>query len=89
LVQGVPDGIWLQPWLQLPPHIGCARIQTTGRCSSLADAAPLAYDPWDPERVIVPPDAMLPITRLRELAAEYAATGHRPGGTQWKAVDYV
>lgn len=54
-----------------------------------ADIAPLAYDPWDPDRVTVPAEAMLPLARLRELVGEYAATGRRPNGTRWKAVDFV
>jgi hypothetical protein len=47
------------------------------------------YDPWDPERVILPAEALLPVWRLREVAAEYAATGHQPQTVQWTAVDFV
>jgi hypothetical protein len=54
-----------------------------------ADVAPLAYDPWDPARVTLTPDVLLPIIRLQQLATEYATTGHQPVGAQWKAVDFV
>lgn len=54
-----------------------------------AEGTSLVFDPWDPERVIVSADAMVPLPRLRELATEYAVTGHRPGGARWRAVDFV
>ncbi|HEX5116057.1 MAG TPA: hypothetical protein VFW65_12740 [Pseudonocardiaceae bacterium] len=54
-----------------------------------ADPAPVAYDPWDPARVTLTPDVLLPIVQLQRLAIEYATTGQRPVGAQWKAVDFV
>lgn len=54
-----------------------------------ADAAPLAYDPWDPERVTLTSDVLLPIAQLQQLTVEYASTAHRPVGARWKAVDFV
>jgi hypothetical protein len=56
---------------------------------SPTDAARLAYDPWDPERVILGADVLLPIDRLQQLTIEYATTGHRPERARWKAVDFV
>jgi len=53
------------------------------------DAEPLAYDPWDPERVTLTPDVLLPVDRLQQLTIEYATTAHRPAGAHWKAVDFV
>lgn len=53
------------------------------------DVVPLAYDPWDPERVTLTPDVLLPVIRLQQLAIEYAATTHRPVAVHWKAVDFV
>jgi hypothetical protein len=55
----------------------------------LSDVTPLAYDPWDPARVTLTPDVLLPVVRLQELAIEYATTGCRPADAHWKAVDFV
>lgn len=65
-----------------------------GAWLALADEPPdgiatLAYDPWDPARVTLTPDVLSPINRLRLLAVQYANTGQRPVGAQWKAVDFV
>jgi hypothetical protein len=55
----------------------------------LTDVTPLAYDPWDPERVTLTPDVLLPVVRLQQLAIKYARTGRRPIGAHWKPVDFV
>lgn len=54
-----------------------------------ADVPPVEYDPWDPERVTLSGDVLLPMPRLREIATEYAATGHRSRVVEWVAVDFV
>lgn len=55
----------------------------------VVDVTPPAYDPWDPERVTLTPDVLLPIVQLQQLATEYATTGDRPLGAHWKPVDFV
>lgn len=47
------------------------------------------YDPSDPDRVTLPAIAMLPIAQLRQVAENYASTGQRPTGVEWKPVEWV
>lgn len=49
----------------------------------------VVYDPWDPDRVVLPAAALLPIERLREIAQNYATTGQQPDNTQWSPVEWV
>ena len=53
------------------------------------DAPKPIYDPWDPERVTIPDDAVLSIDQLRTIVAEYARTGRQPANLMWTAVDFV
>jgi hypothetical protein len=53
------------------------------------DPPTVIYDPWDPDRVVLPATALLPAARLREIAESYAATGHRPTGAVWAPVEWV
>ena len=54
-----------------------------------ADPSEVIYDPWDPDRVSLPADALLSLERLREIAEEYATTGQRPTAAQWTSVPWV
>jgi hypothetical protein len=54
-----------------------------------ADPPEVIYDPWDPDRVTLPPTAMLTIDQLREIAENYAGTGQRPTGVEWAPVEWV
>lgn len=53
------------------------------------DPPEVIYDPWDPERVILPAVALLPVDRLREIVESYAATGQRPVGAEWAPVEWI
>lgn len=53
------------------------------------DPPTVIYDPWDPERVTLPANALLPIDALREIAEDYATTRQRPTGAQWAPVEWV
>lgn len=52
------------------------------------DPPEVIYDPWDPDRVVLPAAALLPIERLREIADGYATTGRQPDA-RWTPVEWV